>query len=106
MASFYKFLYFHLNLPLIVCQYIFIVLLIAGILSVVYLIDMSRYHTLLYRSRAHVLATLGIVLMPFLFFLAFGWWSHLSIGGLLSDLGVSLVRLTIAFAFAAIIGWI
>lgn len=60
----------------------------------------------IYRNRWHVLAALIFVAMPFLFYLIFSQVAHLSLGVLMHDLLLSSIRLLIAYAFAATIGWL
>ncbi len=62
-------------------------------------------HTLIYRSRRHLLATLCLVAMPPLFLLLFSRVALVASRPLFADFLVSLLRLAAAYAIAAVLGW-
>lgn len=69
-----------------------------------YTVKMHPLHV--YKNKFHLTATLGIIAVPFLFFLLFSKIANLSLPTLLSDLARSTIRLMIAYSIAAIIGWL
>ena len=62
-------------------------------------------HHHIYRSSVHLAATVGIVALPFLFFLVFSRVAHITTASLFGDIAVSLVRITAAYLLAAILAW-
>lgn len=54
----------------------------------------------------HVAITILVVLLPFLFLLRFARLGHLGTGDLFRDVGVSLVRIVIAYIIAVVLAWI
>lgn len=60
----------------------------------------------IYQSKLHVLITLFIVIVPFLFLLAFSRFAHIATETLFRDLFVSVGRLIAAYAIAGIFGWL
>ena len=64
-----------------------------------------RHPAIVYTSSVHVLVTLGIVVLPFLFFLLFSELAHLATGELFSNLFVSSFRLIIAYFISAALAW-
>jgi len=59
----------------------------------------------MYHSRLHVLLTVGMVAMPFLFLVVSSRVAHLAIRRLLADVGASFLRMLAAYAIAALLGW-
>ena len=64
------------------------------------------HHSLIYRNRWHLFATLIIIVAPFLFLLVFSRLLNIASERLFNDIGVSFVRLLIAYIIAAVLGWI
>ena len=64
-----------------------------------------RRKGLIYKSWGHVLATIGIILIPFIFIIVFANIGKLDLGMLFTDLGTSLGRLVVAYLIAVVIGW-
>lgn len=62
-------------------------------------------HAVIYRSRTHLLLTIFFVALPPLFLLIFSRVSQVAARPLFADFFVSFLRLAIAYAIAAIIGW-
>jgi NitT/TauT family transport system permease protein len=60
----------------------------------------------IYKTRWHLIATLIIVALPFLFLLLFSQFSHLDIVILFRDIGVSFFRLFIAYIVAVVLAWV
>lgn len=67
---------------------------------------MRRSRLSVYQSQKHLVITLFVVALPFLFLLWFSQFSGIAISQLFSDIGISLTRLIIAYVFSAIIAWI
>jgi NitT/TauT family transport system permease protein len=67
---------------------------------------MRKHHTLIYKSWAHVLVTVGVVILPFLFFLFFAELNQLTIHQLFYNVFISVLRLGIAYVIALILAWI
>lgn len=60
----------------------------------------------IYQSRLHVIATLFIVVIPFLFLFAFSRFANIAAETLFSDLFTSAGRLFAAYIVAVMLGWI
>ncbi len=60
----------------------------------------------IYKSRRHVLVTLLVIVIPFVFFLVFSRLVKIATASLFFDLAVSFWRLLVAYAIAAVIGWL
>src|SRR3989338_9201417 len=60
----------------------------------------------IYRSGWHLVATLSVVVLPFLFFLFFTRYAHIASDRLFKTLGVSSVRLLAAYSIAAVLAWV
>ncbi len=60
----------------------------------------------IYHSYRHVLGTLLALLVPFLFLVFFSQVAHIGFSGLLANLSLSLGRMLIAYAVAAILAWV
>lgn len=60
----------------------------------------------IYTSRWHLLATFAVILLPFLFLMIFSAISRIDISTMYDDLGVSFIRLLIAYIIAVILAWI
>lgn len=58
------------------------------------------------RTAKHILAILGILLVPFFFLVLFSYIGNLNIATVLNDLSISLYRIFIALIFAVIFGWV
>ncbi len=63
-------------------------------------------HTLIYRSRRHLLATLFFVAVPPLFLLLFSRVAQVAARPLFADFMVSLLRLAAAYIISAVLGWL
>lgn len=66
----------------------------------------KRKHVVIYQKRLHLVATLAILVAPFLFLLAFSRLGHIATGTLFFDVFVSCLRLLIAYCIAAALAWI
>ncbi len=67
---------------------------------------MKKKQTLIYQSRLHVLITIAILIVPFLFFLIVAYYGRLNTATLFTDFFASLVRIVIAYLIAAILAWV
>src|SRR4051812_22002884 len=69
---------------------------------------MARNRNLMkiYRSRAHLVATILIVALPFLFLLFFSRVVKIATGQLFYDVFISIFRLFLAYVVAAVVGWL
>ena len=65
-----------------------------------------HHHAHIYRSRRHLLATVFLLLLPLLALLASTAWSRAESGTFLLDVGLSSIRLAIAYAVAATLAWL
>lgn len=61
---------------------------------------------MLYKSTAHVAATIAILCIPFVFLLFFAGIAHISAQTLFTDVLVSSVRLLIAYLIAVALSWV
>lgn len=61
---------------------------------------------MIYRSRLHVLSTIAILALPFLFFVYYSRLTSVSDTQLIADITVSGFRLLISFLIAAALGWL
>lgn len=59
----------------------------------------------IYQSRWHIAITIGLLIVPLLFLLAFSQYAKIDTQRLFSDLSISFVRLLVAYFFAAILAW-
>jgi NitT/TauT family transport system permease protein len=60
----------------------------------------------IYTSRVHLLITLFVVILPFLFLLFFSQVAHIAVSTLAHDVWVSFLRLLIAYLIAVALAWI
>jgi len=60
----------------------------------------------IYRSRAHVVATIFVVAVPFLFLLFFSRVVKIATSQLFEDVFISVFRLAVAYFIAAALGWL
>ena len=60
----------------------------------------------IYKSLGHLVVTIIIVVLPFLFFLLFSRAAALSTGELFADVFISVGRLFFAYVVAAALGWL
>lgn len=60
----------------------------------------------IYKSLWHLVLTLVVVVVPFLFFLLFSKAANINTGGLFQDVFISFGRLVFAYAIAAALGWL
>lgn len=65
-----------------------------------------RKRVKIYESRRHLLATFGLILIPFLFLLFFAQIANSTSGNLLPAVLISLLRITAAYFIAAFLGWL
>lgn len=72
----------------------------------IYYICMRKTRVAIYNSRKHLLITLGVVALPFVFLLWFSHFSGIATEKLFSDIGISFIRLTIAYIASVVIAWI
>jgi ABC-type nitrate/sulfonate/bicarbonate transport system permease component len=66
----------------------------------------QRRRFAVYASRRHLAATVGVIALPFVFFIIFSAAIHFTISKLFADIGVSLLRMLAAYAIAATLGWL
>ncbi|MBI4225350.1 MAG: ABC transporter permease subunit [Candidatus Sungbacteria bacterium] len=66
----------------------------------------KRKQLVIYQKRRHMVATLVVLVAPFLFLLVFSRLGHIATGTLFFDVFVSCVRLLIAYVIAAVLAWI
>lgn len=64
-----------------------------------------RKRVVIYQSRRHRLTVVFLLAAPFLFLAFFSRIAHIATSRLYSDLGISLLRLAIAYAIALVLGW-
>lgn len=69
-------------------------------------LPMHRRHSMIYHSRLHVLWTIAILALPFLFFVYYSRLTSISNPELLTDIIVSGFRLLASFLIAAGLGWL
>ncbi len=62
-------------------------------------------HVKLYHSRWHLFFTSLLVIVPFVFLLLFAQISKIAASLLFYDIGISLLRIFIAYAISALLGW-
>ena len=67
---------------------------------------MRKKRMAIYASRKHVVATLLVLVAPFLFLLLFSELADIAASQLFWNLFVSTVRLTVAYIFAVILAWV
>jgi len=60
----------------------------------------------IYRTRWHLLVTLGLLVLPFVFLLSFSELAHIGTATLFKDLSISFVRISVAYFIAAVLGWV
>lgn len=60
----------------------------------------------IYKSRAHLLFTIFVIIAPFLYLLLFSRIAHIASTTLFSDLFISLWRLLVAYVIALVLAWI
>lgn len=65
----------------------------------------SHAYSLIYRSRLHLLVTVFLLILPFVFFLFFARLTAISPADLFMNIGISVVRIFIAYAIALIFAW-
>lgn len=65
-----------------------------------------HHHSFVYQSWKHVWVTIGFVMLPFVYMVLFARLTETATDRLLWDLTVSCGRLFIAYAIAAVIGWL
>lgn len=65
-----------------------------------------RTRAYIYRSRRHRIATVLFVALPFIFFVLFAKFTAISGADLLRNIGISFMRVFIAYVIALIIAWI
>jgi ABC-type nitrate/sulfonate/bicarbonate transport system permease component len=67
---------------------------------------MSHKKIKIYKTRWHLIATLIIVAIPFIFLLLFSQFADIDAVILFKDIGVSFFRLFIAYIIAVVLAWI
>ncbi len=63
----------------------------------------KRHH--IYKKRWHILFTFSLIVLPVIFFMGFSHFAHIATSTLFADIGISLIRLFIAYAISAFLGW-
>lgn len=66
---------------------------------------MRKKHDKIYASWKHLVATLLMVVFPVVLLFLFSRLAHITTPKLISDILVSLIRMTVAYVIAAVIGW-
>ena len=66
----------------------------------------KKHHHLIYKRYSHILVLCGLILTPFIFFVVFSQALHISTPILLGDIGVSLIRLSVAYVISVVLGWV
>lgn len=66
---------------------------------------MRKHHLSIYHAPWHLAATIGLIVAPFLFLVVFARFYHLPTQTLLGEVGISTLRLAVAYIIAALIGW-
>lgn len=61
---------------------------------------------MIYESRMHMVITLLVIIIPFLFLLLFARFTQIAATKLFYDVAVSVGRLLLAYLLAAVIGWL
>lgn len=67
---------------------------------------MRKQKYIIYRSRLHLLVTVGMVSIPFIFLLVFSRAAKIGTATLFIDIFVSFLRLLVAYVISAVLGWI
>lgn len=67
---------------------------------------MQKRRSAIYQTRWHLLATLGVILAPFLFLILFSELYRLPSAALLAKIATSTARLAAAYGIAVILGWV
>lgn len=67
---------------------------------------MRKKRATIYASRAHIAATIALILLPFLFILIFSRIANIATRALFTDVATSFFRLAVAYIIAAILGWV
>lgn len=67
---------------------------------------MRRHRVHIYKSRQHLYLTLLTIIVPFIYLLLFSQFAKIAASTLFTDLGVSFMRLVIAYICAAGLGWL
>lgn len=63
-----------------------------------------RHH--IYKKYWHIFVVLGLIILPVIFFSIFSGFIGISPSVLFADIGMSLVRLLIAYSIATLLGWL
>lgn len=66
---------------------------------------MGKPRHIIYHSRLHIVVTIGIIFVPFIFLLLFTQYAKISTTKLFADLFISSVRLLVAYSIAAVLAW-
>lgn len=66
---------------------------------------MKKPRHIIYHSRIHLLITIGIIFIPFVFLLLFSQYAKISTAKLFANLFVSFLRLLAAYLIAAVLAW-
>lgn len=67
---------------------------------------MTEKHLKIYNTRRHLVFTMFLIIVPFVFLLLFSEFAKISITKLLIDLTSSFYRIIVAYLIAVILGWI
>lgn len=68
-------------------------------------IPTKRHHHIIYKMHWHMIVTVLLVITPVIFFLLFAEITHITLNTLFTDIGVSLIRMTVAFIISLLLGW-
>jgi len=66
----------------------------------------ASHRVRIYKSHWHLLITFGFIILPFIFILVFSQLGHIPTKQLFLDIGVSVLRLSVAYMIAAVLAWI
>lgn len=68
-------------------------------------ISNKKHHHIVYKMHWHMIMTVFLVVTPVVFFLLFAKMTNITIYTLFTDIGISLIRMIIAFIISIILGW-
>ena len=67
--------------------------------------SVKHHHHIVYKRHWHMLVTLLLIVVPIIFFLFFAEFTKITINTLFADIGISLIRIAIAFFISIVLGW-
>jgi ABC-type nitrate/sulfonate/bicarbonate transport system permease component len=63
----------------------------------------NRFH--LYTKKWHILFAFSVIALPLLFFVGFSRFTDIALSSIFANIGISVTRLFVAYAIAAVLGW-